>query len=353
MQIDIIITVILFVVALLRPQSKGVAVLIFALMWSLWGWNTWNGDYEAYAEIFINPNFATSELGYTILNKFIGLFTDDYQVFVIIISFMLLSSILLFIVRLSPYPALFSVIYFVIYLEEFVFIRNYILSTLLLVSIWITYNKEDVKCYVLAVLLGSAIHVFSLTYLLLLPAFYIKRISVRRVIRYIIPSVLLMIFASQFILPLFGQYVTDKVSYYTGGNSIITTSSYALIILVIIIDYVVKKVWKSRNCAPDLIKLIYGINIMSLVFVGVFSVIPYAASRFLRFIFIIDILFFTIALKEPVRRKNNVIIPFIIFILMILLFFISGRTMYPYTIIPLYLCNLLWGNEYYIPVIDL
>lgn len=46
MQIDIIITVILFVVALLRPQSKGVAVLIFALMWSLWGWNTWNGDYE-------------------------------------------------------------------------------------------------------------------------------------------------------------------------------------------------------------------------------------------------------------------------------------------------------------------
>lgn len=37
MQIDIIITVILFVVALLRPQSKGVAVLIFALMWSLWG----------------------------------------------------------------------------------------------------------------------------------------------------------------------------------------------------------------------------------------------------------------------------------------------------------------------------
>ena len=94
MQIDIIITVILFVVALLRPQSKGVAVLIFALMWSLWGWNTWNGDYEAYAEIFINPNFATSELGYTILNKFIGLFTDDYQVFVIIISFMLLSSIL-------------------------------------------------------------------------------------------------------------------------------------------------------------------------------------------------------------------------------------------------------------------
>ena len=132
MQIDIIITVILFVVALLRPQSKGVAVLIFALMWSLWGWNTWNGDYEAYAEIFINPNFATSELGYTILNKFIGLFTDDYQVFVIIISFMLLSSILLFIVRLSPYPALFSVIYFVIYLEEFVFIRNYILSTLLL-----------------------------------------------------------------------------------------------------------------------------------------------------------------------------------------------------------------------------
>lgn len=64
-----------------------------------------------------------------------------------------------------------------------------------------------------------------------------------------------MIFASQFILPLFGRYVTDKVSYYTGGNSIITTSSYALIILVIIIDYVVKKVWKSRNCAPDLIKL--------------------------------------------------------------------------------------------------
>lgn len=119
------------------------------------------------------------------------------------------------------------------------------------------FSKEDVKCYVLAVLLGSAIHVFSLTYLLLLPAFYIKRISVRRVIRYIIPSVLLMIFASQFILPLFGRYVTDKVSYYTGGNSIITTSSYALIILVIIIDYVVKKVWKSRNCAPDLIKLIY------------------------------------------------------------------------------------------------
>ena len=53
-------------------------------------------------------------------------------------------------------------------------------------------------------------------------------------------------------------------------------------------------------------KCIYNINIFALVFVSVFYFIPYAASRFMRLLFVLDLLFLTFILsKVQGKRKNS------------------------------------------------
>ena len=63
MEIDILVTIVLSVVSLIFPKSKLVAGLFFLFMWTLWGWNTWNGDYEAYEKIFLGIEEGVSAEG--------------------------------------------------------------------------------------------------------------------------------------------------------------------------------------------------------------------------------------------------------------------------------------------------
>lgn len=122
MEIDIFITILLFVFSLIYPKSKKIAAIFFIFMWLLWGFNTFNGDYVAYEDTFLSPDFSKSpEFGYLLLNVVVGRFTSSYQVFLALMSLCILFVMYRISSKYSPYPALFALIYFLIFLMEFVF----------------------------------------------------------------------------------------------------------------------------------------------------------------------------------------------------------------------------------------
>lgn len=149
------------------------------------------------------------------------------------------------------------------------------------------------------------------------------------------------------VLPYLGSYIVEKVSHYQSEEGV-TNSSYALIIIVILSLYAYHYSKVSDKELPTIMKCIYNINIFALVFVSVFYFIPYAASRFMRLLFVLDLLFLTFILsKVQGKRKIVISLLFIIFICVVLAFFMKST--FPYTVIPLYKCNLIFGNDYYVP----
>ena len=348
MEIDIFITILLFVFTLIYPKSKRLAAVFFIFMWLLWGFNTFNGDYIAYEDTFLSPDFSSSpEFGYLLLNSVVGCFTSSYQVFLALMSLCILFVMYRISSKYSPYPALFALIYFLIFLMEFVFNRNYIVTTIFLCALLTFSQTENNKYFIVLVLLGCTVHSFCFLYIFFLPCISCKLLPLKKSLFYLLIASIAIIITFNIVLPYFGSYIVEKVSHYQSEEGV-TNSSYALIIIVILSLYAYHYSRVSDKELPTIMKCVYNINIFALVFVSVFYFIPYAASRFMRLLFVLDLLFLTFILSEVQGRKKIVIsLLFIIFIWFVLAFFMKST--FPYTVIPLYKCNLIFGNDYYVP----
>lgn len=353
MEIDILVTIVLSLLSLIFPKSRLVTGLFFLFMWTLWGWNTWNGDYDAYEKIFLGiENGVSAEGGYWLLNSFFKLFVEDFQTFLIIISFVVLFCIYRFVIRYSPYPAFFSLLYFIIFIMEFVFIRDYMASTLFIMALYLVFrgDKNRIIYFVLLLLLASSIHTFYLLFFIFLPCIKCNStFLLHKWLKYIVLINILVILLGNVLIPYFGNYIGAKVAYYAGTGGI-TTSSYALLLIVLIIIFTYKlspNVWKERV----LIRVLYNVNVLSLLFVGIFFYIPYASSRFLRVLFVLDILFIMISYVYA-KGLNKKLIAFCFLFLIAIITAFFGEITSAYTIIPLYKCNIIWGDEYYIPILD-
>lgn len=353
METDILLTIVLSVASLIFPKSKFFAGLFFLFMWTLWGWNTWNGDYEAYEKMFLGIEEGVSaEGGYWLLNSFFRFFINDFQTFLIIISFLVLFSVYKFVIAFSPYPALFSLLYFVIFIMEFVFIRDYIASTFFIVALGLVFRekKHKVAYFVLLLLLASSIHTFYLLFFIFLPCIKSKSIfPLHKWFKYIVLINIFVILAGNVFIPYLGNYIGAKVAYYAGTGGI-TTSSYALLLIVLIVTFT-RNILLNVGKEKIQIKVLYNINVLSLLFVGIFFYIPYASSRFLRVLFVLDILFMMIGYFYAKGLNKKIIAFCLLFLISIISAFFLEITS-AYTIIPLYECNIIWGDEYYIPILD-
>lgn len=142
-------------------KVKKISCCFFIFMWLLWGFNTFNGDYIAYEDTFLSPDFSSSpEFGYLLLNSIVGCFTSSYQVFLALMSLGILFVMYRISSKYSPYPALFALIYFLIFLMEFVFNRNYIVTTIFLCALLTFSQTENNKYFIVLVLLGCTVHSF-------------------------------------------------------------------------------------------------------------------------------------------------------------------------------------------------
>lgn len=173
--LGLILAIILTVLALIFKKSKIVTVLLFILMWILFGWNYWNGDYDMYERNYKESIFAlfekTYETGYVLLNILFNSFQCSFQEFFMTMSGISLLLLLRFVLKYSLYPALFSVIFLWIFLPlDYVLLRNFIAFSIVLQGICSLIDNVKYKYlkFILFVLLASTIHSSSIFYLLIL-----------------------------------------------------------------------------------------------------------------------------------------------------------------------------------------
>lgn len=177
---SIILAFILTLLSFVFNKSKPLAIFILAFMWVLFGWNYYNGDYEAYEKMYNEMIFIIvvdkTEILFKLLcvgGNLIGL---SFQQFQIIIALLIILLWARFIFKYSNNPALFSIIFLWFFFPlDFVLLRNFFAFAVVLqgVSLLLSNGKNKYYWFVLYVALGTCIHTTSIIYLcfLLIPAY--------------------------------------------------------------------------------------------------------------------------------------------------------------------------------------
>ena len=355
---DIFLTIVFGLSCLIFRKSKTLTVLVFTFMWTLWGWNTWNGDYDGYSGVYSMSAKTITEMGYfefgyQWLNYKLLDLGFDFQEFLIIVSFFVLSGALYFTLKFTKYPALYSFFYYFIFIMEFVFIRYYIVDTLLLLAFALAFKEVKNYKYWFIGLLFVCISLHSTALVLLIfiyPLYKVEPINLRKVIPFYLGIMLASAYLFEKFIPFFGKDYTSKLSYYSSDQYF--TTILAHLSMVIIAYYFFNNVLKAELSIPVRWKRIYtmaiNVNVVSLFYLSLYFHIPYF-SRIFRFLFALNIAlmisaFYFVKYRFLIRRMT---FSGVVFIILFLLVF--SKTNFPYTIIPIYKCNLIWGDELYIP----
>lgn len=360
--INVTITIIMIVLSLIFSKSKIVAVLFFLFMWTLWGWNTWNGDFDAYQYRYDNidslSSLNTYEIGFEFISYLSNLIGFDFSDFMILISFTSLSLILFFCLKFSKYPALYSAIYFMIFIMEFVFIRNYLVHSLILLAFILVFNEvRNYKIWFAAIVIfASTIHSTAIVLLFFLYAITkVEIISLKNAILFFTLMLLLSIVLFKTLIPFFGFEYVDKFDYYgTAGG--LSTSFFAHIFIVLLIYSYFKIVLDKGEDISEYQRRIYtiviNVNIVSLFFLSIYYHIPYF-SRILRFIFTFDLVFLLSGFYYIHQAKYKVLMSIIFLSVLTVVVVMFAKSTLSLTLFPMYLCNSIWGDHVYIPDFDL
>lgn len=191
---------ILTFLSLILKKSKVVACFVFGLMWVLFGWNYWNGDYDMYEAMYENQyelliDVFKYEGGYDVLMLISNLWGFNFQEFLIIISAFILLSLFRFLLVFSKFPPIVALFFmFALFPLQYVLLRNFLAFAIVLhgmISLLKDAKYKYIK-YVLAVLIACTIHISSFFYLLFLPAFFKKKIAPKNI--YILVALTLILF---------------------------------------------------------------------------------------------------------------------------------------------------------------
>lgn len=342
-----------------NPKSKKLCALFFIFMWMLWGWNCWNGDYDAYKMLFessgdIYRRNIVTEYGFNLLNEFFLYLGFTFQGYMIVVSFVVLYIFYLFTQRICPYPALFSLIYFIIFIMEYVFTRNYITHALLITAIMVILGDSPRKklIFLCLVLVGGSFH---RTGLLFLPFYFIidrdESLNIRKVsLANGVALLLSVILFGQYILPLLGDVAQNKFATYESGGGF-SSVFFAHLILVILTVVLLQKLLQKLSFdekGRKRIIFIINFNLVSLFYLSLYYHVPYF-GRFMRCLFSIDILFMLYAIyllrKTDYFIKSRVILASVLVALLIMF----SKSTLPLTLYPILKKNLIFGVENYVP----
>lgn len=362
MEIIYIIFVGFSIFAIAFPKSKVIACLTFLFIWLLWGWNSWNGDYDAYKTIYdasISPWLSpvVTEAGFNYFNKLFNLIGLQFQEYMQIVSACVLIIIFIFIVKYCPFPAICSIIYVIIFVLEYVYTRTYITHSLLILAIVIYFSgfKYYKVSFIILIVFSFFIH---RTAILFLPFYFVldrdKVFDMKKVL--LLCSLIVafsILFFGRVIVPMLGGDVMNKFNAYeTGGG--FTTISFAHVLIVFLVVYIIKRVLTFSKLNSDTRKVlifIINFNLISLFYLSLYYHVPYF-GRFIRVLITIDLVFILYSIqsfqliKDSINVVRSRIIFFVVLLTIAVMFYKSTLSL---TYYPLLKKNLIFGEEYYVP----
>lgn len=336
---SVIIVIILSFGCLLFPKSKIIAICFFLLMWTLWGWNTWNGDFDAYQLRYENSieNFTFGyEFGYNGICVIFNYLNFSFQTYLISISAIVLFVAYKFGCKYTNYIALYSLGYFFIFILEFVFIRNYLAHTISLLAFSQLVNKNNLK-FVVYILAACTIHISSVVFIVFLVANL--NFSFRKILVIVLLFIVIIIAGLKGIATYLGGTYISRFEYYSEGVSSGRIIVFHLFFVVCTYLYYSHFLYRSNTVIT-----IEKVNVISLIYLGIYYYIPYYA-RFLKYLFVLNIILFLWNLSNEKHQINVVKYLLSIAYISFLIYYTIYTSLYKYTIQPLFNCNLIWGDN--------
>ncbi|MEL5892647.1 EpsG family protein [Bacteroides sp. GD17] len=288
----------LTVSALLFKRSKAVTILFFCFMWLLFGWNYYNGDYDAYETMYNNPIFnldiSQYEVGFRAIILWFNLLGFTFQEFYIIISLAILILWLRFILKFSSTPALFTICFFWFFFPlDYVLFRNFLAISIFLQGLYSVFINSKYKYikFLFAVILASFIHSSSIFYAIMFLAFILKPLSVNKtIILIVVFTMFFFLFGRSFVGQIGSVLGTDRLDYYTSTPGVFVINSFFQIINVysILCFYSIKGRLHLNHSNID--TYILNINVLLLLLIISYAFVAITVRVF-RHIAIINIIY--------------------------------------------------------------
>ena len=306
------------------PKSKILAAVVFLFIWQLWGWNSWNGDFDQYKNFYnvlgrfggTTGSAVSAENGYRFINSFFYYLDLNFQGFMIGYSLLILSVIFYF-VRISPYPSLFAILYVIIFIMDYVFMRNYMANALffLYLTTCILRPKYYFVKSIALLFLAISFHNTAIFYLLFLLILF-EKIRFKTLVFIVLVGIAVIVSSwTIFISSISNNIISAKINYYTtGDNPIGPAAMHGMSVLSLLLFTYFTRKKQSVLSAKQIrvITIFQKINIITIVYLPLYFYIPDFA-RFFRVLFPIQ-LFFILYLVSCYKDKNLRIILILILI---------------------------------------
>ncbi|MEV8000933.1 EpsG family protein [Pseudarthrobacter oxydans] len=209
--------------------SFSILFLIAALRYGI-GTDYWP-RYAPLFERIHSGDVAGQEIGYVLLNKAVGLVTDDYQGIFVVTSFITIALFYRFFLRMSINPAL-SVFIYVFggtYLEDFNLVMQALAIAILVNTFEFALRKQHLA-FVLATLLAASFHSSALVWFAIWPLMWIRA---GRAARITIAAAMIgvIVLAPQAVSILVGQFAPDY-AWYFASNYGVTRGIHPAVLIV-------------------------------------------------------------------------------------------------------------------------
>lgn len=264
------------------------------------------------------------ELGYKALNNIIGILTNNEQIFLTIVAILSIAPVGRFIYKYSKMPFLSFTIYIAFNYYAFTFsgLRQAISYAIIFISYDYIKDRKLMK-FLICVVCASLFHKSALIFL---PAYFIYRIKINKIVVVSIIALDLVIFI--FRKPIFSFIL----NYFYQGFSIVESSSYTwmtfCVLIVFLGSFVYKNVIKiSTDNSGLYMFLLTGVSLM------IFSSVGNNVMRIADYYYIFVIIFIPEALTAVKDKKLALVVGYLVIIglIIIYLWFLKGS---PYGIVP-------------------
>lgn len=204
------------------PIQKGIlmaSILYLVFLFSFRSMNVGNDTrnylimFKDMQSISIATYWQDIEKGYLLINKIIGTFTSNYNVYLFIISLLIFIPLYNFLIDNSKNPLLSIYIYITIFsIYSFTIFRQAIAISFILLSFYFIKRKKPVK-FILLVFIASLIHISALIFIIAYPISKIKITPIY--ITFSLFGALLLFICRKFILSILSLFFP---TYIFGGN---------------------------------------------------------------------------------------------------------------------------------------
>lgn len=263
-----------------RSLSIFFALLVFFIMWGLYGWNSWNGDRDVYELYYHTRDTFSSwggEIGYGYLNIIANQSGLSFQAFQILISLVTLFLVFRYIAKrtLSPFVSL--ILYMICFFSlDFVLMRNFLAFAIFLQGIVTLYEGRK-YCrlkYAILILVATAIHQSSLMFMVFIFMPLNRVIPLGRFfLAYLVVIVCYVL--ARYALPLPDSMASHFNFYSTTWKSILANIFAHLVSFVLFVFAVMAE--RKSLCRIDCstgrdkeLAFILNINMFSLFFLGLY-----------------------------------------------------------------------------------